>query len=564
VLEKRSTSSGKSFRDFVSVHAVSISVILIIVITAGAFSSAVGNDFVNWDDPRTVVSNPLIRNLSWRGFLRMFDARTADTYLAPVVYLTYAIEYRFFGVKSAFIYHLDNVIIHIINSVLVFCFILILSRKIPVALIAALLFGVHPLNCESVAWVTERKDVLSALFYVLAMIFYLKARQKRFGLFFTLSIMSAVLSSLSKPMAVSLPFVLILCDILERRPLSLKAVVEKSPFFVFSCLFAAFTFHFQSQSCPQTLKVVEVGRNLLVSSKALMTYLSKTVVPVKLSILHPGPKEVSIGDPAYFLSLVGVAVILIVSMASLKKTRTIFFSVFFFLVTIGPVVGIVPISQHFIAERYMYIPSIGLFFLAAYYWHALYVHIGRGPKAWRVLLTGIMVVVIVLLGAKAYDRNKVWRSSGTLWQNALDQYPDSITAKRQLESYELRTGGFDAGFGKLSARIARMQYKQKLFGKAIKICEDAIKAGAGSAEIYLMAGDSHFELGNYDDAIKYYDKAVEKEENPAETYAKMGLAFAKKGEGERAAAHLKKAFELDGQLQQNEVYRLAYEKVVPE
>ena len=169
----------KSFKDFIRAHAFSVSVILIIIITAVVFSSAVGNGFVNWDDPLFVTRNPLIRNLSWKGFLDMFIPGDAGTYLAPLVYLSFALEYHFLGDDSAFIYHLDNVILHIINSLLVFWLIMILSRKIPVALIAALLFAVHPLHCESVAWITERKDMLSTVFFVLTVIFYLKARGKR-------------------------------------------------------------------------------------------------------------------------------------------------------------------------------------------------------------------------------------------------------------------------------------------------------------------------------------------------------------------------------------------------
>jgi len=562
-LKRQGASSGESLKDLVSSHAISISVILIIVITAGVFSSAVGNGFFNMDDPIFVTRNPLIRDLSWKGILNMFVPGKAGSYVVPLVYLSFAVEYHFFGDESAFIYHLDNVIFHIINSLLVFWFVLILSRKIPVALIVGLLFAVHPLHCESVAWITERKDVLSTLFYVLALVFYLKARQKRFTLYFSLSIVSALLSLLSKPMTVSLPFVLVLCDILEGRRISARAIIEKIPFFVLGIVFSVLTFHFQSQAEPLTLKVVEVSRNLLISSKAVIVYLSKTVIPVKLSVLHPTPRDVSIGDPTYALSVVGVIGILLLTIISLKKTRVIFFSMCFFFITIAPVIGIVPIGQYYVAERYMYIPSIGLFFLLAHYWHKLYKAMPGGLKRGRGLLTGAVLLVIAVLGLTAHERNKVWHSSRTLWQNVLKQYPDNPMARMYLDSRRIRTADLNTGYALITANIARHLYNQGLFRRGIEACENAIKAGAGSAEIYSILGDCHREVGNYDEAITSYQEMIKMGENLAEAYARIGLAYVDKGEAKTASDYFDKAFALDPDLRKDKTYRLAYKRVSP-
>ena len=318
------SNTGHIIRD----NAVLISVLLIVIVTGAAFYSSLSNGFTNWDDDKYVLDNDKTQLLSWLNIKRMFTS-SVGSYYGPLLLLSYAVEYRFFY-RDPFFYHLDNLILHIIGTLTVFWLVLILSRKVPVALIAALLFGVHPLHSESVAWITERKDTLSTPFYVLSVILYLKAKRGKYLLFFSLSFLCAVISSFVKPMAVSLPFVLIICDVFERRRIDAKAVAEKLPFFVLSVIFSAVTIHFQSERAIRTKQVSNILENVLTSCKATVMYLYKTVVPIKLSAFYPYPGEAPTAEAGYWLSAAAVAALVFLAIYSLKKTRTVFFSLFFF------------------------------------------------------------------------------------------------------------------------------------------------------------------------------------------------------------------------------------------
>ena len=211
-----------------------LAISFILIATAIAYYPCLKNGFV-WDDEGYILKNYYIKNMSVDNLKTIMTTPIMGNY-HPLVIISYAWEYFFFKLNPA-PYHIVNMIIHLLNCVLVFYFIMRLSNSIPVAFITGLLFGIHPLHVESVAWISERKDVLYAFFYVISLICYLSYLEKRpdykyyfFALFFFL------LSILSKPMAVTLPLVLFLMDYFRDRKIDYRAIIEKIPFFVLSIL----------------------------------------------------------------------------------------------------------------------------------------------------------------------------------------------------------------------------------------------------------------------------------------------------------------------------------------
>ncbi len=211
-------------------------VLLIVVVTAVPFLGSLDNDFVNWDDGVYVKNNRQIQDLTWPSVQEIFSAPLSRAY-TPFTLLSLSLDHAIWGLDP-FGYHLTNLLLHLANTLLVFLFIWRLTNHRLPSLVAALLFGVHPLHVESVVWITERKDVLSTLFFLTALLCYLRFRREQRSVFYYVSLALFVIALLSKQMAITLPLVLLLCDFLVGRAWTRRVFVEKLPFFLLSLVFA--------------------------------------------------------------------------------------------------------------------------------------------------------------------------------------------------------------------------------------------------------------------------------------------------------------------------------------
>ena len=321
---------------------IRIALILIAVVTAVSFLSSLDNGFVNWDDNEYVTENYAIRSFSWNTLKTIFTSFYLGTY-CPLVILSYTLEYALFGL-APFGYHLTNLLLHIGNTLLVFALVLRLSTHPPSALVAALLFGVHPLHVESVAWVTERKDVLSTLFFLGALLCYLRYQEDKQAHLYALSIVAFVLSLFSKPMGVTLPLILLLCDYLCARGWTYRTLVEKVPFVMVSALFSVIMVLAQHSSGGiNAARFSALVDNVLVACWGLVFYLSKTLAPVGLSAYYPYPPEISFHLLAFFLPPILLLALTAGVWISRRYTRTVVFGSLFFFVTLLPVLKIIPI-----------------------------------------------------------------------------------------------------------------------------------------------------------------------------------------------------------------------------
>ncbi|MDD5571187.1 MAG: glycosyltransferase family 39 protein, partial [Bacteroidales bacterium] len=217
--------------------------ILVLAITFVVFFPSLKCDFTNLDDQYYVLNNPDIKNLSFNNIKILFSNFYVGNY-QPMAMLTYAIEYKISGLNP-FAYHFTNFFLHLLNTLLVFIFIKKLSSNIHVAAIASVLFGVHPLHVESVAWISERKDVLYAFFYIAGLITYLKYKEKNDVKFYLLTILLFVFSCLSKAMAVPFSIMLLLIDYLQMKKINFRIIVDKIPFLAISFTFGLIAIYVQ-------------------------------------------------------------------------------------------------------------------------------------------------------------------------------------------------------------------------------------------------------------------------------------------------------------------------------
>jgi len=530
------------------------------LLAIAVFIPILGNGFVNWDDPLYVYNNLHIRHLDLRW---IFTAVVASNY-HPLTLLSHTLDYRLFGLNPAG-HHLTSLILHALNSALVF----LLAKRllggsiekgkspVPAAMIAALLFAVHPLHVESVAWVSERKDVLSAFFFLLAILAYLpyaKAGNKKF---YGLTLLAFILALLSKPMAITLPAVLLILDYYPLKRLNKawkKLLIEKIPFFTISLASAIITVWAQKAGGGlRGLETHSISTRLYIAARALIFYLYKLILPVNLSPYYPLPFNTRLLSPRFIFSLIFIVIITILCLYAAKNRRWPLALWAFYLVTLAPVSGLVTVGGQAVADRYAYIPTMGFFILAgAAIQRIAQKNDGNGT---RPVIWAVPILIIALLGLQTIRQTAVWQNSVTLMSRAINLYPN-----RAAISYNNRGLAYDKK-GKL--RLALTDYNRaiaispefteayinrgiiygesSLFDKAIKDFSEAISLDPSSAKAYMNRGAAYMSEGDYKSALRDLRQVRTLNPKDAATHFNLGLVYFNIGNKIEALKSMKKA-----------------------
>src|SRR5438445_8837463 len=438
--------------------------VLIALVTLAAFLPTLQNQFVNWDDHENLLDNPHYRGLG-RAHLRWMWT-THMRHWIPLTWMTFGLDYLLWGMNPVG-YHLTSLLLHVTNAV-VFFFVVrrILTLALPSpaershalavsAGFAALVFAIHPLRVESVAWVTERRDVLSGLFYLLTILVYVRASERgaRGQGWYWLCVAAFVCALLSKSMVVNLPVVLLILDVYPLRRLggaigwwsepARRVYVEKIPFVLLAAAASAIAFmaQFSAQTAASLAQLSVLGR-LAVSAYGLSFYLGKLVVPVNLSPLYELPPTVNPGALPFILSYGLVLAITGLVLVLRRRVPGLLATWLAYIVVLLPVLGIFQIGLQIAADRYTYLAGLGWAILAGAGLLSCW-RTSRGSKTGTpaaLLVAGIAICVVVGLGVLTWNQVQVWRDSERLWAHALAIDPDSPVAQTDFE-YELDRRG---------------------------------------------------------------------------------------------------------------------------
>ncbi len=568
-------------------YKVVLSIIVITVITALSLMPVLKSDFVMWDDDEYVLNNKFIRSLSFDNLKNIFSRGFVGCY-CPFAILTYSLEYRFFNLNP-FWYHLTNYMLHIVNTLLVFCIIYLISRNVLASFLVSILFGIHPIHVQSVAWISERKDLLCALFYLSAIISYLFYLRKKKSHFYVLTFAFVIFSLFSKPMAVTLPVILLLFDYLNNRKIDGVCIMEKIPLFVVALIFGGVNFYFQKLTGTTALYEAPLVRAYFLS-KTIPFYLYKLILPVNLSAIYPytdvGPYHLSqIKFYLAFLAFIGISIIY-----SLKFTKKVVFGSFFFLFSIAPVLKIIPAGSEFAADRYMYLPSIGLFYIGALGIEFL---ISRKSKYERMVKSAVFTIMGLAVAISSYltfQQSTIWKDSKTLFLDVIEKYPEGPFSYINVGNAYLRSGdvdsatfhfkkvvsvrpSFELGWYNLGVAYrvkGRPNKASACFEKALFLkpdYDDARAALAGisrempvpidreSAEGYNEIGLYFGKTGRVDLAMEAFKRATEADPGFAEAHNNLAFGYYRKGEAEKAIELFKKAIRADP------TYKRAYENL---
>jgi hypothetical protein len=473
-------------------------VAIVLVVTFMSFYPCLRGGFVNFDDDRYVYRNPMIRDLSWQSIGTIFASTDYAVIYCPLVFLSYAIEYHFFELRP-YGYHVTNLILHLCNCLLVFWFISLLCRDRPTAFITALLFGVHPLRVESVAWITERKDVLYAFFFLGALVCYCDRRARGSPIGYAGIVLLFLLALLSKPAALVLPFVLLLCDYFRGERIDRKNLLSKLPLFAVAFAFLVLGLS-TARGYGSTGPAFSMFNQMFIPPYALLFYLYKSIAPLGLSCLYPFPVRHGAFLPAKFLLSPFILLILVVLVArSIRYTKTVAFGSLFFLVTILPALQLLPTGTAIVADRFTYIPSIGLSFLVARLVAWLYT---KRDKYGAYLATAVLVAFLAVMAVLTWKRCDVWSSNMALWDDAVRKYPDGYVP---LAYFNRGIVCSDVGLHEQAVsdfnRVLTIYYRERGMDRDYNEHCRMLLATGGPVEVYEFIASRYAEIGKTQEAI---------------------------------------------------------------
>ena len=540
-----------------------LSIAAIAALTFAVLSPSLQAGFTNWDDNYYVTDNPLVINTT------VPLAKIATTPVAlnyhPLTVLTLALNYQFGKLDPAG-YHAVNLILHLLNTILVFFFIFLLTRRnLLMAAIVALFFGIHPVHVESVTWISERKDVLYVCFFLAGLITYLKYSDTKKIIWYVATLLLFVLSCLSKAMAVVFPVALLLVDYLQGIKWNRTQLINKIPFFLIALIFGVIAVKIQLINIAavkmQPAKAIADIRHFNLLQRALffcygaLMYMVKMVYPFNLSSFYPYPDSNNIPviyylSPVIFIAVAGWLVYLF-----RKKQKAVVFGLLFYFLCILLVLQFFSFGAAIIADRYSYLSYIGLFFVVAYLVNAVWQSKQQRISRFKYPVMLLVVVAALTFNYQAYARTLVWMNSGTLWTDVINNYPNVSLAyvsradyyksindiEHTLADYntaiQLDPTNRDAYFGR--GILYSLYYKKD--DLAVADYTAALKIDTGFAQAYANRGMIYLEHGKNDLALTDFNKALTLDSTIADAYNDRGALYLSAGKPGNAIADDAKA-----------------------
>jgi hypothetical protein len=515
-------------------------VVFLVIAIFAVFWQSIDHGFVIYDDNVYVTENLHVNTgLTYRNVLWAFTTIEASNW-HPVTWLSHMLDCQIHGLNPKG-HHLTNVLFHIANTLLLLHLLFSATRSYWRSMFVAAVFALHPLHVESVAWIAERKDLLSTFFMFAALIFYTRYAKNSRPLFYILSLLLYVFGLMSKPMLVTLPFVMLLWDFwplgrlcLRIRPKGdstysmsdeastsslLHLIFEKLPFFAFSLLSSVVTYYAQahggsvagSHAVPLTFRFV----NALVS---YTKYIGNMLWPHNLAVIYPLPPTLTLVQAA-ISGLILIGVTLVVCRRA-RMNPFLLVGWLWYLGTLVPVIGLVQVGRQAMADRYTYIPLIGLFIMISWGVPTL-------TQKWsyrRSVITAVAFLALAGATICTWIQLGYWKNDVTLFKRAIQVVENNYIAHMYLGVSFFKTDNIE---------------------EAIKHYHDALSLRPKSAELHYYLGLAFGVQGNLNESITHFSEAVTINPKFADADYNLGVALAKQGRLDEGIRHFTKALQVD-------------------
>ena len=518
--------------------------LLIALITAGVYWPVAKQGFINFDDPDYVSGNPRVQAGLTLGSVQWAFTSFYASNWHPLTWLSHMLDCQIYGLRPGG-HHVTSLLLHVVNSLLLFGLLKRLTGAFWRSALVAALFALHPLHVESVAWVSERKDVLSAFFFMLTLWAYAryaevqspksKVQSLNSGVWYVAALVLFALGLMSKPMLVTLPFVLLLLDYwplgrfqlaTAKPPLPATAqrvtltriAVEKIPFFALSALSCVLTFLVQ-RACGAMIPLAKTPFELRVANAlvAYARYLGKTFWPAKLAVFYPY-SHLSVDS----WQVMGAALLLLIATVAIvlaaRKQPCLLIGWLWFLGTLVPVIGLVQVGKQALADRYTYLPHIGLFILIVWGSAAVIARLRR-PRLISVVAAGLAVAGCGIITSRQLS---YWRDTKTLFQHAV-----AVTS-RNFVAY---------------AVVGNALVEEGKLPEAIEQCRKSLEIAPDYPEAHNTLGNIYGKQGKYDEAIASY-RAAATDLSYADPRNGMADVLIKQGKFAEAEAQCREALQL--------------------
>ncbi len=525
--------------------------VFLVLLTIAVYLRSLGNDFVAWDDGLLILENPIIRGPTIRNIVLAFTSYDPELYI-PLTFLSYQLNYLVGGLHP-FGYHLVNLLLHVANALLVAWVVSLLSKRPWAALVAGILFAIHPLHTEAVAWASARKDVLMTFFFLLSVGMYLRSHESDDRRWSIGSVIMFLFALLSKVSVIVLPGILILHRWRERRPFDRAFVMRLLPYLCLSIAFGVIALFGKRGNASLLIEKILIG------AKGSLFYLQKLFLPWGFSVFYPYTDPIAFSTPDLALALIVIAILTALACLSrwwLRGNRDVSFGWGWYLLLLLPTFTNfakgkdVLLDVYFASDRYAYAASIGILFLIGLFFDALH---RRLP--W--LMRGILAFFVICLTFLSYRQSLVWRNSETLFSNVIAWYPNAHTAHNNLGSLYAQRGDLKRAAQEYQASLAirpngaayfnlgQLYMMLQLPDRAVGMYRAALTQNPNDRDAAVNLGVILLERGDVVGAIEILEHAREVDGRFAPTFYNLGLAYERAGRQEEAMTAYRKAVELD-------------------
>ena len=514
----------------------------IIILTVVVYSNSLNNDFImGWDDEAQVSENEDIRELSSQSIKTIFSSFYVGMY-QPVSTLSYAVDYKLSGLNAS-TNHKTNLFIHLINVILVFFLFYYFTKRIEISIIVSVFFAIHPMNVESVSWISTRSNLMYSLFYLASLISYIKYLQNKKVFPLILTFVFFVLSLFSKAPAITLPYILILFDLYYSRKFNWKYILEKIPFVALSIVFAIIAVHARQEfshigSLRESFSFFD---RVSFIGYSFIFYPIKLLIPMNLSAMHYYPVittpniESSVGWEYYFAAVVCLIIIVFTVNLLLKAIKNnnfqnpLLFGILFYVISVFVVIHFVPIGVQIVAERYAYIPYLGFLYIIANYFVKL--KDTKGTSKFTNFAIAGLTTLVILYSFITYKQIPKWKNNETLLADVIEKNPKVWLAylvradgyywsgeyEKALVDYEIAINS-NPMYEIAYINRASVYAKQNKFHETIADLDIAISLSHDHHEAFYNRGLAKFNIQNYNGAISDFDLAIDLENNYTQAY----------------------------------------------
>ena len=524
----------------------------LLALTVAVYLPALGGGFV-WDDDSMLTDNVVLKE---NGLYRSWLTTEQPNYW-PITWTSYWLEFQIWGLNPAG-YHAANVGLHALNTLLLWRILPLLN--VPAPWVAAAVFAVHPVNVESVAWITQRKNTLSLFFFLLALLFYLRFDGRRVGAWYWTALALFILAMLSKGTVVALPAVILLCVWWLRGTIARRDLLQSLPFFAVSAVLSLVEIWFQYVRAigADVVRDDSFFARLAGAGWVVWFYLYKTLLPIHLSFIYPRWKI----DPLNWLSYVpDLALIGLLGLCwSYRKSwgRPALFALGYFIVTLGPVLGFFDfyfMKYSFVADHYLYVSISGIIALIVCACRGIFNWGGRRRAAFARVGTA---TALIALGLLTWRQSGIYRDHETLWRKTLQQNPNASLAHNNLGfvlerkgevdkaiSHYLRAIELDPNLDKAYSNLGFVFASRGQLGEAVKYYRQLLRIRPEAANAQINLGNILYSLGQLSEAESHFRRALSIKPGDAGLYNNLAVVLISQGKIDEAVSNLDEAVRLD-------------------